>query len=215
MSTWDDEDFDAKGYTLIKNQLPSTTGPGNINLQLKSSLEGCKAATTPYVIKVRSDIFLTDPPRWLEFFSQNHIQHRLFVLGLSRYFIFSPRDQVWAGTREDMINLFDIPHMNTDFTQPTLESMYPELYLGLSYYARFSEQVRLFMQQPEQFIYQSAPQRHVAYEEWQRISLNYMWPVSRHLKYYWPKRFLNKDYNYDETAVTSGEFWHENIVGIP
>lgn len=213
LSTWDDEDFDPNGYTLIKNQKPEIPGPGNVNLQLKSSLSGCLAATTEYVIKVRSDIFLIDPHAWLRFFSENHAANRIFVLGLSNLFYFSPRDQVFAGLRNDMIKLFDIPYIDSVY-EPTLASMYPELYIGLNYYARFNSNVTHYLNNPQQYAHFNSPKRAETEQEWRKNGLKYMWPVAKSLKYYWPKRFPNGFYNYEETAVQSGEFWHEDIVEI-
>lgn len=211
VSTWEDETIEADGFRLIKSSKPNP-GPGNCNLQIKSSLEGCKASETEFVIKVRSDILLRDPAGWLQFFSENWTTNRLFVLGLSSKYIFSARDQVIAGRTDDMLALFSIPYLPGEYTaSPSIGSMYPELWITLHYYAQFSQAARVMLYNPGIYIYEGSQLRGIAENEWARIGTKYMWPVPRSLKYYWPKRFGENDYNYDETALTYGEFWHDDL----
>ena len=212
-STWIDDPIKETGnFKLIRNN-PVSPGPGNINLQIKSSFSGCVAATTKYIIKTRSDILIEDPEKWLEFFSQNYIDNRIFVLGLSKIYIFSPRDQIFAGEKNDMINLFNISLHGGDYdSTPSLFSMYPELYLGTSYYARFSDKVKFFMKVPSIYLYANALSRDQALKEWNIIGTKYMYPVSKNLKYQWPKHMPTGEYNYQQTALTYGEFWHEDLT---
>ena len=212
-STWENETIPQSICTVLKNKLPDNPSLANINLQLKSSLEGCKLSKTPYTIKIRSDIFMKDIESWLEFFSHNHQENRLFVLGLSNVYWFSPRDHMWAGRTEDLIKLFDIAPMTPPYdSAPPITSMYPELYLGLSYYANFSDKAKQFLQDYQTYALINSPRREEMREEWEKIGTKYLYPVPRSLKYYWPKYFLNREYNYDETAQHYGEFWHDDII---
>jgi len=212
-STWENETIAGNGFIVLKNQIPTNPGPANINLQMKSSLEGCKLVKTPYTIKVRSDIFIKDIDKWLEFFSEHYVPKRLFVLGLSNIHWFSPRDHIWAGATEDLIKLFDLEPMTSPYdSAPLITSLYPELYLGLSYYANYSEEVKKFISEPDKYILTGAPLREQVREEWKKVGLRYMYPVPRTLKYTWIKTYPNRDYPYDETSALYGEFWHEDIV---
>lgn len=211
VSTWEEDSIDTD-VEVLKNKKPESVGPGNANLQIKSSLEGIKKVTTDFTIKVRSDILIKEPQKWLDFFSEYYSTNRVFVLGLSNKFIFSARDQLFSGKTSDMLTLFNIPYLPGEYTpSPSINSMYPELWITLHYYAQFSEKVRIFLQNPSIYLYGNASLRQHTIDEWNRISTKYMYPVSRAQKYYWPKRFGENDYNYDETASTYGEFWHDDI----
>lgn len=212
LSTWEDETIEYDGIKTVKSKKPSP-GPGNCNMQIVSSLEGIKQVETENCIKIRSDILLKDPESWLKFFSENWSTNRLFVLGLSNKYIFSARDQLFAGRTDDMLTLFSIQHLPGEYTpSPSINSMYPELWITLHYYAQFNEVARIFLHNSGIYIYEGSPQRQLGNELWARIGTKYMYPVSRSLKYYWPKRFGDNDYNYDETAKTYGEFWHDDLV---
>jgi hypothetical protein len=212
-STWENEKITSEDFIIIKNKIPSNPGPANINLQLKSSLEGCKLSKTKYTIKVRSDLFIKNIDEWLTFFSEHYVSKRIFVLGLSNIHLFSPRDHVFAGETEDLIKLFDLKPMESSYNSaPLITSFYPELYLGLSYYSNFSNQAKDFLAYPDKYILSDAPLKEEAKEEWNKIALQYMYPVPRSLKYNWVKTYPDRDYPYDETAALYGEFWHEDIV---
>lgn len=211
LSTWEDEVIEDDTIKIIKSKKPSP-GPGNCNLQIVSTLEGIKQVKTEYCIKVRSDILIKEPEKWLQFFSENWSTNRLFVLGLSNKYIFSARDQLFGGKTEDMLSLFSIPHLPGEYTpSPSINSMYPELWITLHYYSKFSEHAHLFLHNSGIYIYEGSMYRGVGQDVWSKIGTTYMYPVPRSLKYYWPKRFGENDYNYDETAITYGEFWHDDI----
>jgi len=211
LSTWDDENIHIDGIKIIKNQYPAIRGPGNVNCQLKSSLIGCQAAETEFVIKVRTDILIRDPESWLTFFSNLWKPNRIFVLGLSTIHLFSPRDQIFAGHRQDMIDMFDIPYINSNYA-PTLDVLYPEIHIGARYYSKFSDQMKKFINDPNSYLLANAPKRHETIDEWNKIGHEYLYPVPRSLKYSWYKRLTNGEYNYDETAKNYGEYWHEDII---
>jgi|JI10StandDraft_1071094.scaffolds.fasta_scaffold07924_15 hypothetical protein len=212
VSTWDDETIKADGFRLIKSQKPDNPGPGNINMQIKSSHEGIVASDTEYTLKIRSDILIKEPEKWLEFMYRYLSQNRIFVMGLSHMYPFSARDQFFFGSQKDMITLFNIPYLQSPYTpSPNVNGMYPEYWLTLLYYSQFSQKVKMFLQNPEAYLYGNAPYKQQVFEEWRRIATHYMYPVSRNLDYYWPKHFGEGKYNYDETAITYGNFWHEDI----
>ena len=212
VSTWDDETIESDGFRLIKSKKPDSPGPGNANMQIKSSHEGIMACDTEYCIKIRSDILIKEPEKWLEFLSQNLSQNRIFVMGLSKIYPFSARDQFFFGKWEDMKTLFNIPYLQGEYTpSPSINKMYPEYWITLFYYSQFSEKVRIFLNSPEVYLYGNAPLKQHVFDEWRKIGTTYMYPISRNLDYYWPKRFGEGRYNYDETAMTYGEFWHEDL----
>ncbi len=217
LSTWDNEEINPSGIQVIKNSPPQIEGPGNVNYQIKSSLEGCKMVTTEYVIKVRTDILIKDPKNWLSFFSTHEKPKRLFVLGLSRFIHFSPRDQIWAGTKEDMLNLFNVPYIEANYP-PSINNLYPEIYLGATYCSKFNENIKIFLEKPEEYLlsqnphtWYGPPKNDLVTKEWEKNGLDYLFPVSKELKYLWYKKFTNGEYNYDESANLFGEFWYDDI----
>jgi hypothetical protein len=218
LSTWDNETVDVDGIQIVKSPLPEITGPGNINCQLRSSLVGCQHATTEFIIKVRTDILIKKPEVWLKFFSNYWNQNRIFVLGLTSCPLFAPRDQIFAGSKEDMIHLFDIPFINSNYN-PSWGNLFPELYIGAMYHSRFSETVKKFLEQPydyliseHEYYWVNPKKRNETNDEWLKLRHKYMYPVSKNLKYSWYKKFPNGEYYYDYVAETAGEYWHEDIV---
>jgi hypothetical protein len=210
LSTWLDEDTSPFNCKCVKSNKVEP-GPGNCNLQITSSLNGLKEVKTEFAIKVRSDILIEDFDKWLQFFSEHQKDNRIFVLGLSDKWHYSPRDQIFAGRTEDLEILFDIPHLDGEYTAtPSINNMYPELWLGLHWFANFSDETKLFLANPQKYILSNAPERNRAMLEWHKIKHDHLLPVPRNLKYKWPKRFGNGYYNYDETARDYGEYWYEN-----
>lgn len=104
---------------------PALTKPNNINRQIATTLEGLRASSTKYTLKLRSD-FLVLGTRFLEFFDRfekadpNYQVFRHKVLA-STYFSYRPTylpfcvsDMNFFGLTSDLINLYDIQGMQKE-----------------------------------------------------------------------------------------------------
>jgi len=89
-STWEGEE--EKGYTesdcVIYNKMPKEKGPGNINLQIKSSLSGLKKAKEQgydFCLKWRSDYIPKNANKFFDLFDEEKLnfiawsEHRAFL----------------------------------------------------------------------------------------------------------------------------------------
>ena len=202
-STWENENTDCCQVPVIKSKLPTHTGTGNINLQVISSVNGIKKAETDYIIKVRSDILIRDIDKWLEFCSEHYKKERIFVLGLSYLYPFSPRDQIFIGVKDTLLNMFDIPLKDEDWKMPSIyDTLYPEVCLGLNHHRKY-DGIAQKCWENYNYIHSIEVKEH-----WNKIKGNYMFPVSKNMIYDWPKHFPN---GYDYNNKSHGEFWFEDI----
>ena len=130
VSTWKDEATDdfrreckENSIVLLENEPPKDRGYANLNLQLKSSLEGVKyvkeSITAKFVLKTRSDqrinlfeflahfknLLKTFPPK------DDKLRERIILLGseTTKKFPFNFHDFLAFGHIEDISKLYDIP----------------------------------------------------------------------------------------------------------
>lgn len=207
VSTWPHEFKPVPGEII--NPMPDgPTGEGNINLHIISTRTGLTQVKTKYAIKVRTDILILEPERWLEFCSKYDKPDRVFVLGLSHANPYSPRDQIFIGRTVELCKLFGLPHDRPDGIPSIGYQLYPELYLGLNYHALYDPQAALCVNDPEEYLYFTGARRAETLMHWERTKGKYMLPVSRTLPYHWPKYFP-RGYDYNNP----GEFWFEEIEG--
>ena len=84
-------------------------GAANENLQLTTCLDGVQASDAPFVGKMRRDqLFNEDGLINMHEFFINHRwreRNRIFVTGNIWELVFHPKDWVYWGRREDLINL--------------------------------------------------------------------------------------------------------------
>ena len=94
-------------------------GAANVNLQLTTCLAGVQATDAEFVGKMRSDQLFNEDGliNMYNFFVENRGNERIFVTGNIWELVFHPKDWVYWGSREDLINLFDIPHENNALAQ--------------------------------------------------------------------------------------------------
>lgn len=106
-------------------------GSGNENLQIVSSLAGIKAATTTFVVKMRNDqkYTLDSMKTMYDFYNQNSNKevsfladsskpyNRICVAGNFSHLPFHPRDHIFWGNKNDLIDLFSLPLDDYDIYQ--------------------------------------------------------------------------------------------------
>ena len=89
ISTWEDEQVTAElpsNVFVTKSPKPDHFGPGNINLQIMSSLNGVIASKSEWVMKIRSDEFIYEESfhKVFRFFETNRNQETLTYLDGSK-----------------------------------------------------------------------------------------------------------------------------------
>jgi len=130
LSTWEGTDVSYLDYDLvIFNKDPGAeifTPNGrrqNQNRQILSTQNGIKAATRPYVLKIRTDMKILGT-KFLTYFDKygkrnpscKILKKRVLINSLytrnpesSKPFLFHPSDWMMFGLKEDMLNIWDIP----------------------------------------------------------------------------------------------------------
>lgn len=100
----------------------------SVNRQIVTSNAGCKAATRPYICKLRNDLTITKTilePSMVHFYEKRSscqvFESKIWtshVYSLNPYgalkFLFHPGDWVYFGNKEDVSQLFDIPLLRTE-----------------------------------------------------------------------------------------------------
>jgi|14_taG_2_1085336.scaffolds.fasta_scaffold03811_3 phage terminase large subunit-like protein len=106
-------------------------GSGNENLQIVSSLAGIKATSTKFIVKMRNDqkYTLDSIKIMYDFYNQNSERklsftndtakphNRICVAGNFSHLPFHPRDHVFWGNKNDLIDLFSLPLDDYDIYQ--------------------------------------------------------------------------------------------------
>ena len=177
-------------------------GPANVNLQLTTSLAGVKKTTSDYVAKFRSDqLFDSDGiVEMYNFFVNNLKKDRIFIIGNHYTLLFHPKDWVYWGYREDMINLFDIPHENNivceqlginsgNYSYAMHLMTRPETYIGAHYCSRFDDRVKKMVDNENQYLYDQSPNWSEAKEVSDEVTPRYFKSFPRkNIQMIWPKR---------------------------
>lgn len=154
----------------VANDKPQYPGTDNRNLQIISSRNGLALTDTVFVAKMRSDQKYDSSSmlKMYDYMMDNHKPHQLFVAGMYNNLLFHPRDHIFWGKREDLIDLFNCPlEINglADRVRISKQDMYKyypfftrsETYLGAHYIAQYYEGIKLFLIKPELYLYDAAP----------------------------------------------------------
>ena len=221
---------------VIKNGIPDNPGTGQRNLQIISSLNGLKKAETEFAIKIRNDQRYTHESmnkmyafyeeykeKKLSFYyDQKKPKNRICVLGNFAEFSFHPRDHLFWGNREDLIDLFALPLDTwaiTDkikFIQPEDYALYyehfirSETYIGAHYLANFNRMINYYLLDPKKYLYDNSEKYYETkklsdqltpqvFKSFPREGIDLEW-----YKYGW------KTYPYDIQRDNFGERWHED-----
>ena len=174
---------------FIKSKYPTSNGTGNRNLQLVSSLNGVKNTSSTFVVKMRNDqrydnssmqkmfdFFNVNKERKLNYENNNSFpKNRILVAGNFHAFPFHPRDHIFWGHREDLIELFDAPleissieervkMKREDYWKYYDCYIRTESYIGSHYCSNFDERIKKWLLKPELFLYDNAPNYNEALE---------------------------------------------------
>lgn len=177
-------------------------GPANVNLQLTTSLAGVKRTSSNLVAKFRSDqLFnLEGIEQMYDFFMSNLKDRRIFVVGNHFHHLFHPKDWVYWGYRNDMINLFDPPHevnevcekmgINSSNYSGAMNLLTrPETYIGAHYCSRFDERVKKMVDNENQYLYDQSPNWNEAKKVSDEVTPKYFKSFPRRdVHMIWPKR---------------------------
>jgi hypothetical protein len=112
---------------VIFNELISPRGLGNRNLQINTSKNGLSLVQSKYCIKMRTDQLIRDMPLMYEYWKNDKREDgKVFVMGMYKAFPYHPRDHVFWGRTEDVVNVFDVPFdiergSNQDYTYYSIE----------------------------------------------------------------------------------------------
>ena len=175
VSCWDndkEDEYKSDRVKFVRNSVyPSYSGVANVNMQLTTSLNGVKASKAKYIIKMRSDQKFNHQSmdNMINYFIENKKKETIFICGNIFVHLFHPRDHVFMGYKEDMINLFDIPFEQNDLCQKmginrNNMSSYinlftrPETYIGAYYCSRFDDRVVNMVNQQEKYLYDGSPE---------------------------------------------------------
>lgn len=220
---------------VIKNIEPENPGTGQRNLQIRSSLNGIKAADTEFVVKMRNDqrYTLDSMYKMYEFYNNNNTKeisyqadserpyNKICVAGNFNELLFHPRDHIFWGNKEDLIDLFDIPledwslQDKIKLNHPGEYSLYydkyirTETYIGTHYAARFNNRINHYLLKPESNLYDKSDN----WKEVKRLSDNMTPKIFKSfpregIELEWPK-YGWKNYPYKMQKISFGESWHE------
>lgn len=189
VSCWEDEDVDFYHERVLiqKNKYPQSYGTANTNLQILSSLNGLKKCTSKYAIKIRSDQNYTcsSLTKMYDFFIQNYTDstEKIFVCGLYPTLLFHPRDHMFWGETQSLINLFSIPlekNSINDIINVSKENLgkyydcfvRAETYIGAHYCARFNESINRMIIKSSEYLFDGSPNWYSAKEISDSITFN-------------------------------------------
>lgn len=221
---------------VIQNKSPSCIGTGNRNLQIISSLNGLKKVETEFSIKLRNDqkydkksmmkmyyFYQKYKDRKKSFYyNENKPKNRICVAGNFAEFSFHPRDHLFWGNTQDLIDLFSLPLDSwaiTDkikLTQPGDYSLYydyyirSETYIGSHYLANFDRMINNYLLDPKKYLYDNSE----CYKETKLLSDKLTSQIFKSfpregIDLEW-KKYNWKKYPYKNQREKFGERWHED-----
>ena len=233
ISCWEDDivpEINHDRIRVVKSPIPDSSGTGNRNLQIVSSLAGVKQTSATYVVKMRNDQRYTQESMIAmnDFFNANYdkaiptgAEARIFTAGYFKDFPFHPRDHLYWGHRADLIKLFDIPledkglHEKLNIEKVELSHLYDcfirtETYIAAHYYARFDPSIKKYLLMPERYLYDDAP----FMEETMAVSNKWKKKIfmsfpRKGIDLEWPT-YDWTTYPYDNQKKQFSERWHED-----
>ena len=238
ISCWEDDiaEINNDRVTIIQNKKPKQVGSGNKNLQIISSLNGLKKVETEFAIKIRNDqkynqksmmkmyYFYQEYKNRKKSFYYDHQKpkNRICVAGNFAEFSFHPRDHLFWGNTQDLIDLFSLPLDTwaiTDkikYIQPEDYSLYyeyfirSETYIGSHYLANFDRTINYYLLDPKKYLYDNSE----CYQETKILSDELTPQIFKSfpregIDLEW-KKYNWKKYPYKNQREKFGERWHED-----
>ena len=218
ISCWEN-DSPCGGDRIIIKQSQDLFNPGlgNRNRQIKTSFEGIKLSTTEFSVKLRSDqnISLHSMRLMYDFYEKHKEQEMCFsdgtkpknkicVAGIFRPFPFHPRDHIFWGSTQDLIDVFNIPHDTVSLSTDYTKFMRTEAYICSQYYAKFDIDIAKFIIEPSKYLVDNAPNINEALIKSEYWGNKIFKPFPK-IDFAWPKHGL-QNYHYDITASQFGEY---------
>ena len=220
---------------FTQNLLPETNGTGNRNFQIISSLGGLKLVNTEFAVKMRNDqrYDLNSMENMFDFFHKNKERlttfegdetkpkNRILVGGVFEGFPFHPRDHVFWGNTEDLIDVFDMPldpRGIEDVVKMKREEYWKyydcyirtESYIGSHYCSKFDNRIKKYLLKPDQYLYDNAPYYNEALELSNDLSKKVFKSFPKEgIDLEWDK-YNWKNYPYNSQYDKFNERWHED-----
>lgn len=239
ISCWDNDSIpqiNNDRIKIIQSEVPENPGTGQRNLQIISSLTGIKESETEFIIKIRNDQKYTHESminmynfyeqykeRQITFYYDDHKpRNRICVSGNFSEFSFHPRDHLFWGNREDLIDLFSLPleiGKVTDkirFIVPEDYSLYyeyfirTETYIGSHYLSNFDQKINYYLLDPKKYLYDNSEKYSETRELSDKLTPQIFKSFPREgidLEWY---KYKWKTYPYEEQKIRFGERWHED-----
>jgi hypothetical protein len=235
VSCWEDNktlrDVDRVQY--IRNEYPDSSGTDNRNLQIVSSLNGLRHCTSDFSVKMRSDQKFTyeSMVKMYDFFMENKAtstyyeynlekpNNTILVAGIYPYLLFCPRDHMFWGHTQDLIDLFNIPlekYGLIDKVKIPKERLWKyydhfirtETYIGTHYCSNFNEILNRFILKPEEHLYDGAIYWYYAKEFSDKITPSVFKSFPREvIDFEWP---CKKDFTVQ--SYLDACWWHEDFI---
>jgi hypothetical protein len=211
--------FDIPNHVqFVNNDTVAPAGIGNRNLQINTSRNGLNLVQNKYVAKMRADQLIRPDSMqvmydyWIANDDPANRQAqpgkplgRIYVSGLYRDFPYHPRDHVFWGFTADVKKLMDCPFdtnplQNADYNAHTRA----ETYIGQYYYALYDSDIQAHIDNPKQYLTDSAPFKHEAMEKDWAIR-DELFKVFPRVSIHWPKHKL-WEYHY-HVGEQFSEYW--------
>jgi len=239
ISCWDTdkEEVQHPRIKYVRSSMPEVWGTGNRNLQIISTRVGLSSVSTKFCIKTRSDqkythesltgmydFFLKNNQRVITFQDdQSKPFNRILVGGSFPKFPFHPKDHIIWGHKEDLIDLFSLPlEQHSLYTRAGIPSkdywkyydyiIRTESYIGAFYCANFDDRIRLFLLDPEKYLFDNANDHQQAMDVSDWLTPKVFKSFPKHLNQLEWKKYDWKEYPFDRQRDEFGERWHEDGV---
>lgn len=226
VSCWENDrpdEYHSSRVKFVRSKYPLTPGTCNKNLQIVTSFAGIKECRTKFSAKMRSDQKYTHESmmKMYEFMLENHSDEKIFVAGVYPDLVFHPRDHIFWGRTEDLNYLFDIPLEYNSLVDKVRIGKYelaqyanyltrPETYIGAHYCTRFDDRIKRMLIQPENYLYDYAPQWNEAHQiSSETLKKAFKAFPRTGIDLEWPKR-STQSYPYDTQKQYSNECWSED-----
>jgi len=230
VSCWeeDKESVSLNGVKFIRSKYPDDWGTGNRNLQIVSSLAGLKQVTTKYAVKIRSDqkyshkcindmydYFIKNKESALKFESnKDKPKNSIITGGIFSPFPFHPRDHIFRGYKDDLIDLFNISlesSSNEKSNYDVTTNIRTESYIGTHYCSNFDNRLKLFLKEPEKYLYDNCEKINETLLISDKLTHKVFKSVpSNIIELEWPKYGWTK-YKFDSQRERFGERWAEDF----
>ena len=138
------------------------------------------------------------------------------------HLLFHPRDHVFWGKTESLLKMFDIPlEINglTDRVKISKNELWKyyeyfvrsETYIGAHYCSNYDDRIKLFLIDPQKYLFDNAPNWKEAYEVSKQLSKRIFKSFPKeNIDLIWPNKNW-ETYPY-ENQYKTGERWHEDGV---